>query len=130
MLDVAHNPASVHKLHEYVVATPCKGKNIALFSAMGDKDLRAMIQAAAGAFDAWFIADQPGNERAATAADIADVLRDNEQHMISVSRNLRQGFRRAQSIMAEGDRLVVFGSFHTVAAVLPLLAKDCGKGEA
>jgi len=89
-----------------------------------------MIQAAAGAFDAWFIADQPGNERAATAADIADVLRDNEQHMISVSRNLRQGFRRAQSIMAEGDRLVVFGSFHTVAAVLPLLAKDCGKGEA
>ncbi len=26
--------------------------------------------------------------------------------------------------MVEGDRLVVFGSFHTVGAVLPLLDRD------
>ena len=44
--------------------------------------------------------------------------------MISVSKNIRQAFRRAQSVMAEGDRLVVFGSFYTVADVLPLLEKD------
>ena len=44
--------------------------------------------------------------------------------MISVSRNVRQALRRAQKIMVEGDRLVVFGSFYTVADVLPLLDVD------
>ena len=43
--------------------------------------------------------------------------------MISISKNLRQALRRAQGIMTAGDRLVVFGSFSTVAAILPLLDK-------
>lgn len=83
-----------------------------------------MVQAAGGIFDAWFLADQPGNERAATAAEIATVLREAGQSMISVSKNLRQAFRRAQRVATPGDRLVVFGSFYTVAGVIPLLDRD------
>jgi len=124
VLDVAHNPAAVNKLLENITVTHCKGKNIALFSAMADKDIHAMIATAAGFFDAWFLADQPGNARAAAASDVADLLYGQGQNMISVSKNLPQAFRRAQSLMVEGDRLVVFGSFYTVAAVLPLLHKD------
>lgn len=130
VLDVAHNPAAVNKLHEYIDATPCKGKNIALFSAMEDKDIPGMISAAGNVFDAWFLAEQPTNERAASAADTAHWLRETGLTMISVSKNIRQAFRRAQGIMTEGDRLVVFGSFYTVADVLPLLDKDRQKGGA
>ena len=79
---------------------------------------------------AWFLGDQPANDRAAPAADIAALLYEEGQNIISVSKNLRQAFRRAQSLMVEGDRLVVFGSFYTVAAVLPLLDKDRRKGGA
>ncbi len=61
--------------------------------------------------------------RAARAADIATLLNEAGETMISISKNLRQALRRAQGIMAAGDRLVVFGSFSTVAAVLPLLDK-------
>ena len=89
-----------------------------------------MIRAVAGSFDAWFLADQAANERAAPAADIAALLYAGVQSMISVSKNLRQAFRRAQNLMVAGDRLVVFGSFYTVAAVLPLLDKDRRKGGA
>jgi len=121
ILDVAHNPAAVDKLLEYMGLSYCEGKTFAIFSVMTDKDVRTMVRAAAGRFDAWFLADQPGNTRAAAAADIAAILRDEGQQSISISRNLRQGFRRAQSVMSPGDRLVVFGSFHTVAHVLPLL---------
>ena len=128
VLDVAHNPAAVNKLLESISITPCKGKNIALFSAMSDKNIRAMIAPATGFFDAWFLADQPANARAVAASDVADLLYEQGQNMISVSKNLRQAFRRAQVLMEEGDRLVVFGSFHTVAAVLPLLDKDRSKG--
>ena len=130
VLDVAHNPAAVNKLLEYIDASTCNGKTIALFSAMKDKDFPGMIHAAAGFFDAWFLADQAANERAASAADIAAALHEGGQSMISVSKNLRQAFRRAQNLMVAGDRLVVFGSFYTVAAVLPLLDKDRRKGGA
>ena len=130
VLDVAHNPAAVDKMLEYIDATPCNGKTIALFSAMKDKDVLGMIRAVAGSFDAWFLADQAANERAAPAADIAALLYAGGQSMISVSKNLRQAFRRAQNLMVAGDRLVVFGSFYTVAAVLPLLDKDRRKGGA
>lgn len=121
VLDVAHNPAAVEKLVEYLQVTPCEGRTIGLFSVMSDKDLKSIVAIALGHFDAWFLADQPHNERAAPASDIAAVLREAGEGMISVSKNLRQAFRRAQSVMNRGDRLVVFGSFTTVASVLPFL---------
>lgn len=130
VLDVAHNPASVSKLHEYLSVNACFNKTLCVFSAMSDKDIRGMVAAADGCFDAWFLADQPGNNRAAAAADIAAVLRGSGETMISVSKNLRQAFRRAQRVAAEGDRLVVFGSFHTVADILPLLDNDEHQHEA
>jgi dihydrofolate synthase/folylpolyglutamate synthase len=130
VLDVAHNPASVSKLLEFLNATPCNGKRICIFSVMTDKDISSIIKATAGHFDAWFLGDQPGNTRAAGAAEIAALLDDRGQTMVSISKNLRQALRRAQSIAGEGDRLVVFGSFYTVAAVLPLLDKDHSKYEA
>ena len=128
LLDVAHNPAAIDKLVEYIDITPCKKRTIALFSAMKDKPVRDMLRACEGRFDAWFLADQARNPRAAAAADIAAMLHDEGQGMISVSKNLRQAYRRAQSLMSPGDRLVVFGSFFTVAAILPLLQKDRSKG--
>ena len=128
LLDVAHNLAAINKLLEYIDVTPCNKKTIAIFSTMADKDYGAMIRACAGRFEAWFTADQPANPRAARGSDIAEQLRDQGVQMVSVSKNIRQAFRRAQSVMDEGDRLVVFGSFYTVADVMPLLEKDRVKG--
>lgn len=121
VLDVAHNPAAVSRLLDFLRVTPCEGKTIGLFSVMADKDIRSIVELAAGQFEAWFLADQPNNERAASAAAVAAVLGDAGQSMISISKNLRQAFARARSVMNEGDRLVVFGSFTTVAGVLPSL---------
>jgi dihydrofolate synthase/folylpolyglutamate synthase len=127
LLDVAHNPAAVQKMVEYSLLTHCKGKTISLFSVMADKDVEAMIAAAGKHFEAWFVADQPGNSRAASGADIAAALYAAGQAMVSVSKNLRQALRRAQGVMREGDRLVIFGSFSTIAAVLPLLETGPGR---
>jgi len=128
LLDVAHNPAAIDKLVEYIDINPCKKRTIALFSAMEDKSIHDMIRACNGRIDAWFLADQPHNPRAAKAADIASILRNQGCGMVSISKNLRQGFRRAQSLMVPGDRLIIFGSFFTVAAVMPLLEKDRNRG--
>ena len=121
VLDVAHNPGSVYNLVEYLSVTPCQGKTISIFSVMGDKDVGAMIEAAGQCFDCWLVAGQPANPRAALAADIAQQLAQQGQVVESISDDLRQAFRRAQALLNSGDRLVVFGSFFTVAEVLPLL---------
>jgi len=124
LLDVAHNEASVNKLLEYIDLTRCNSKVIALFSSMKDKDNNGIIEVCMGRFDAWFTADQASNPRAAKGADIAEALYSRGERMVSVSKNIRQALRRAQQLMSEGDTLVVFGSFYTVAEVMPLLDKD------
>ena len=63
------------------------------------------------------------------AAEVAQLLRDRGQEMISVSRNLRQGFARARQLAGEDDLVVVFGSFFTVAASLRALDDTHGQGE-
>ena len=89
VLDVAHNPAAVHKLHEYLVSKPCNGRTIALFCAMSDKDVHGMIRACISAVDAWFLADLPDVPRAAAASDLAAAVHEAGGHMISVSKNIR-----------------------------------------
>jgi dihydrofolate synthase/folylpolyglutamate synthase len=124
LLDVAHNPASAAMLGEYLAAMPSTGRTLAVFSAMGDKDIPGMLTPLVGHFDAWFLADQPDNPRAAAAGDVAATLRSLGETTISVSRNLRQALGRARQLMRERDRLVVFGSFYTVAAALRLIESD------
>lgn len=129
LFDVAHNVASLDKLLEFIDVNPCNGRSIAIFSAMVDKDFRAMLGACSGRFDAWFTANQPKVPRALEAEVIAQCLHEQGEKMVSISKNLRQAFRRAQGLMVEGDRLVIFGSFYTVAVILPLLEKDRRKGQ-
>ena len=124
LLDVAHNPASASMLGEYLAAIPTTGRTLAVFSAMEDKDIPGMLTPLVGRFDAWFLADQPDNPRAAAAGDVAATLRSLGETTISVSRNLRQALGRARQLMRERDRLVVFGSFYTVAAALRVIESD------
>lgn len=127
LLDVAHNPAAANKLLEKVGIRDCNKRTIALFSAMKDKAIVEMLEPAASSFDAWFLAEQPDNKRAMPAKEIAQLLRSQGQQTVSISENIPEAFRLAQQSMSDGDTLVVFGSFYTVAGVLPLLDKDRSK---
>ena len=94
---------------------------------MKDKAIADMLEPALKHFDAWFLAEQPGNERAMPAADIAQILRDKGLREVDVSESIPQALGKAQEMMVAGDTLVVFGSFFTVAGVLPLLDQDRSK---
>jgi len=130
VFDVAHNPAAVDKLVEYLDATYCKGRTFAIFSAMADKDLEGMLAGAADQIDCWFLADQPDNARAAPAADVAEILNGMGEEKCFVSADLDDAFATAYAAARAGDRLVVFGSFYTVGAVLRLVqSRGCPEGE-
>lgn len=129
LVDVAHNPASVENLARVLMEKPVSGRTIAVFAALSDKNIHAMILPVQHCIDAWFIADLAQVSRGASAAELAEVIRSTGANMISESDNPRQAYRRARSVTGDGDRIVVFGSFYTVAAVLPGIEKDLKKLE-
>lgn len=124
LFDVAHNPAAVENLASRLRSHSCSGRTLALFCALSDKNIHAMIRTTRDLFDAWFVASLPGVARSATASDLAAELRGQNVTMVSESKNPRQAWRRVRGVMSPGDRLVVFGSFHTVAAGLAALEKE------
>ena len=52
LLDVAHNPAAVRNLADFLREKPSSGRTMAVFAALSDKNIRAMIQAVAS----WWMA--------------------------------------------------------------------------
>ena len=129
ILDVAHNPAAAAHLTQQLLARPCKGRTFALMAVMSDKDVAGMVQALAGVFDGWFLADLKDSPRAMPASELADSIHHQGQSMISVSKNVRQAYRRLQSLMGPEDRLVVVGSFLTVAEILKIQQRQPVSGE-
>lgn len=124
VLDVAHNPHSVAALAENLDAMGYYPVTHAVFGAMADKDLPAMLERIAPLIDRWHLTDLP-LPRASRAADLATVL-DSSASQASGGRSRVAGCHpsplealRAAVLEADPtDRIVVFGSFHTVGGVL------------
>ena len=127
-LDVAHNPAAVEHLAERLRQQTAQGRRVGLFACLSDKNIHAMMRTTVPLLEAWFVADLPGIQRAETAENLAALLRAEGCAMVSESKNVRQAFRRAMSLLREGDELVIFGSFHTVAAGMACVEKEAQRG--
>lgn len=117
VLDVGHNPHAVRAMVANLHQLPFAENRFAVFSMLADKDLETVVDLAAGEFDVWLVAglDLP---RGQTAAKIADRLRARGIKNVQVYEQVAQAWKAALSAASENDRIVVFGSFHTVAEAL------------
>ena len=114
VLDVAHNPQSASYLAEHLQKHPVSGKTYALFSVLADKDITEIITPLFPIANQWHYAPLIGIERAATMAQMAACLPDNAvQHAM-----LSAGYEAIVQQVQPQDRIVIFGSFFTVAAML------------
>ena len=113
ILDVAHNPH-------------------AIFGAMSDKDVIGVISHLKDKIDHWYLTGLP-LDRAADTAYLADCLRQagvkestdkGAECTIRHFPNPQEAFIEAKGIASENDRIVVFGSFLTVAGVMALKTTD------
>ncbi|CAA0087918.1 Dihydrofolate synthase/folylpolyglutamate synthase [Zhongshania aliphaticivorans] len=118
LLDVAHNPASVVILREHLTKFPVEGKTECLFAVMADKDLAEMISTLKPCFSHWNIAPLADNDRAATPDDILAALQVQGVGSSSTASTFKESLDEELSRLSKGDRLVVFGSFFTVAAAV------------
>ena len=118
VLDVAHNPHAARALAANLEAHGGFGRTLAVFAMLADKDIGAVIAAVRSEIDAWHVATL-SVDRGATGTALAALVAANDQgKSVQVFASPRQAFRAACKIASEDDRILVFGSFHTVAEVL------------
>ena len=119
VLDVAHNPHAAAVLSENLSNMGFFPATHAVFAMLGDKDIAGVCRHLAGRIDRWYVGELPGNPRAKPAADIAEAIRaSGAGGAISTLPTVAAAFAAAREAAEEGDRIVVFGSFHTVAEVM------------
>ncbi len=122
VLDVAHNPHAVAALAHNLDQMGYYPRTHAVFGAMRDKDLAAILERMAPLVDHWHFTDLP-IERAATAAELAAVhagVAASPPGPVTLAQHATPGHALRAAIEAAdpADRIVVFGSFYTVGGVL------------
>ena len=123
VLDVAHNPQAARSLAATLKQHVGGGKTLAVCSMLKDKDLAAVFGGLAEAMDRWYVAtlEVP---RGASAAQLQEAL---------TAAGINRPVQRFDTVLAAydtarreanaSDRIVVFGSFHTVGDILATFSK-------
>jgi dihydrofolate synthase/folylpolyglutamate synthase len=111
--DVAHNPHATRWLAQKLNQEPCRGRTLAVVGMLADKDIKNTLAPLVTAIDAWYLGTL-SVPRGATATNLAAILSAITDkicyHYSSVALALEQAISACQT----DDRLLIFGSFHTV----------------
>ncbi|MBC3862305.1 bifunctional tetrahydrofolate synthase/dihydrofolate synthase [Undibacterium jejuense] len=122
VLDVAHNPHAAATLSQNLDNMGFHAYTYAVFGSMLDKDIEGVVEQLKGKVDHWHVCDLP-LPRAASAEQLkekviaAGALVDLEK-TVATYNSPEEAYADAMSKAGENDRIVVFGSFLTVAGVL------------
>lgn len=134
ILDVTHNPHGARALAHQLHAHGCPGYTRAVVGMLADKDCAGVFTALREQVDEWHLASL-GVPRGAAAQALADVLHGvlaarahgegasggagQEAPAVFCYPDVASACAGAQARAHRGDRLVIFGSFHTVALAAP-----------
>jgi dihydrofolate synthase/folylpolyglutamate synthase len=118
VLDVAHNPDGVARLVEMLSATPIAGRTLAVIGMMRDKDIPSVIKQLLPEVDVWFSANLP-SPRSAEASALAEVIRSQTDGTeVEACADVFAACEAAKTAARDEDRILVCGSFYTVAEAL------------
>ena len=119
IFDVAHNPASAAALAQTLASEPVSGQTRVVFGVMADKDIQQMITQLSGQTTQWYLA-APVQPRAAEPEIIRDVCISGgiSSENVACFDSVIAAFQQAQADSTDNDRVVVCGSFYTVAEAM------------
>lgn len=127
ILDVAHNPHAARGLAQNLARTPCKGRTLAVFAMLADKDMAGVARALAEVVDVWYLAGIRAPRGSSADLLAGQLLSAAPQARVFCCDQPAAAFRQACLSAAENDRIAAFGSFYTVADVLRALPAISGK---
>jgi dihydrofolate synthase/folylpolyglutamate synthase len=122
VVDVGHNPQAARELAAWLRASPAAGRTFAVFAALGDKDVAGVVAALGDRIERWYLAGLAETGPRGLAVDafaqrLSGTAAGTGERHADVAAALQAALAQARA----GDRVLVFGSFHTVAAALGVL---------
>jgi len=115
ILDVAHNPEAAAVLAANLADSGFAPETIAVFGMLRDKDIAGVVRAVAPRITRWHLATLPG-PRGADARFLSSIFLDMQIQTPIVEHDTVAAALAAARIEAgESDKIIVFGSFLTVA---------------
>ena len=124
ILDVAHNPHAAAVLAQNLDAMGFHPTTHAVFGALADKDIAGVISAIKSRIDVWHLVPLE-SPRATSVAELTEQLLGQgiAQQAIKAYPNISSAYQAAHAACEvnandQHDRVVVFGSFLTVAGVM------------
>lgn len=136
ILDVAHNPHAARALATNLRAlrsdsdSKLEGKTYAVFAMLADKDSGGVIAALKDYIDGWYVADTL-HARGALAKDLAQQIASlapgsTIKNFASADKAYIQACIDVEACMDanENAKIIVFGSFFTVASVMQILPNN------
>lgn len=122
VLDVGHNPHAARALRSSLIALPYAEKRMAVFSMLADKDIDAVLEIIKDQFDCWLIAPL-ALPRGMTVQALQEKFIQHNIAAVTAYHDVKEAYQAALSEAGENDRIVVFGSFHTVAEIIDLSSR-------
>ncbi|MCM8593758.1 bifunctional tetrahydrofolate synthase/dihydrofolate synthase [Accumulibacter sp.] len=123
VLDVAHNPQAVSSLANSLAGMPYCARTLAVAGMLADKDIASSLAPLSGRVDVWLLADLAVARGAPSAELVSAIEKGALGGRIECLSDPAAAFARAAELADENDRILVFGSFHTVAAVMRSLQR-------
>jgi dihydrofolate synthase/folylpolyglutamate synthase len=116
VVDVAHNPQGARQLAAWLAANP--KPTVAVFSALGDKDIEGVVAALLPHTAAWHLGPiTDAGPRGLPVETLEARVRAGGAATVRAHPRLDEALVAAREAAGEGGRVLVFGSFHTVAAL-------------
>ncbi|MCE5993566.1 bifunctional tetrahydrofolate synthase/dihydrofolate synthase [Pseudomonas sp. KCA11] len=126
LLDVGHNPHAAEYLARRLAARPLKGRRLAVFGLLADKDLGGVVAPLQGLVDDWAVAplDTPRSRPAAELVTALTNVGAAVKSYASVGAALEGQCAQATA----DDQILLFGSFFCVAQALEWLERHAQEG--
>lgn len=121
LLDVGHNPHAADYLAQRLQSRPVSGKRRAVFGLLADKDLPGVVAPLLGQVDEWAVAPL-ATPRSRPAQALADHLQTLGA-VVTLHPDVHAALDAQCERAAEGDEILLFGSFFCVAEALDWLAR-------
>ncbi len=120
LIDVAHNPAAAEMLAATLSAEDFEGRTIAIVGLLRDKDVAGVISPLLPHVDRW-VAIEARSARAIAANELARQVANLGDRACLVAGSAREAIEFARRDVSENDRILVTGSFFTVAPITDCL---------
>jgi len=118
ILDVAHNPGAAKQLALVLRDREVRGRTRMVLGMLADKDVAGFTAVLSPVVDEWYLATLPG-ERGLSGMDLQQRISTRDgTGTTQLFQEVASAYEKARADANDGDRVVVCGSFLTVAKAL------------